>query len=123
MCRGHPAPNACREVQVAKRAQPAVLLRMMHSVLGHDPLPDLSTGSCVGSKNAENWHADLHRAAALREAARRVCLTCPVLDECRAYALRNPLITGTWGGLTERERERMREEQWRLSQRRHVAIS
>lgn len=36
--------------------------------------------------------------------AKRVCASCPVRDECLAYALRNNVRHGIWGGLTPRER-------------------
>lgn len=39
--------------------------------------------------------------------AKAVCRSCPVLWECLAYALRNRVEHGVWGGLTERERRRI----------------
>lgn len=42
--------------------------------------------------------------------AKRVCRACPVRAECLGYALKFPLIKGIWGGLSEEERERLREE-------------
>ena len=40
-----------------------------------------------------------------REAvAKAICLRCPVLDECRAYALEVREAHGVWGGLNEMER-------------------
>ncbi|WP_042433479.1 WhiB family transcriptional regulator [Streptacidiphilus anmyonensis] len=38
------------------------------------------------------------------EAAKRVCAGCPVLAQCREYALRCAEEYGVWGGLTEGER-------------------
>lgn len=38
------------------------------------------------------------------ERARAVCHRCPVLLECRAWALRNREYDGVWGGMTARER-------------------
>ncbi|MFF8595111.1 WhiB family transcriptional regulator [Streptomyces sp. NPDC015220] len=38
------------------------------------------------------------------EQARAVCRRCPVLAECRAFALRNSEYDGIWGGMTARER-------------------
>lgn len=37
--------------------------------------------------------------------AKRVCYRCPVMPECRTYALTHHERHGVWGGLTERERE------------------
>ena len=36
--------------------------------------------------------------------AKRVCLRCPVILECRAHALKTKEPYGVWGGLGERER-------------------
>jgi WhiB family transcriptional regulator, redox-sensing transcriptional regulator len=41
------------------------------------------------------------------EAARRVCLDCPVRVECLEYALANHIDQGAWGGTSERERRRI----------------
>lgn len=40
--------------------------------------------------------------------ARRVCRQCPVRAECLQYALENDERFGVWGGLSERERNRMK---------------
>ena len=71
-------------------------------------MPDLTEGACVGSTQADNWHADQHREARLRLEAKKVCHTCPVLVACRDYAMANPALSGTWGGMTEQERIRLR---------------
>jgi WhiB family transcriptional regulator, redox-sensing transcriptional regulator len=38
-------------------------------------------------------------------AAKKVCLSCPVLAECRAHALAVREPYGVWGGMTPEERE------------------
>ncbi|MEU2281475.1 WhiB family transcriptional regulator [Streptomyces sp. NPDC013178] len=38
------------------------------------------------------------------EQAKRVCRRCPVLRECRRWALRHGETDGVWGGLTARQR-------------------
>lgn len=40
--------------------------------------------------------------------AKRVCLDCPVRAQCLQYALDNNELHGVWGGLTERERRRVK---------------
>ena len=46
---------------------------------------------------------------ALRElVAKRICATCPVVDECAGYALAVDERYGVWGGLTAAERQRRR---------------
>lgn len=40
--------------------------------------------------------------------AKKVCLSCPVRVECLEYALQNDERFGIWGGLSERERRRLK---------------
>ncbi|ATQ28453.1 WhiB family regulatory protein [Rhodococcus ruber Chol-4] len=40
--------------------------------------------------------------------AKRICLGCEVRDECLEYALANDERFGIWGGLSERERRRLK---------------
>ncbi|MBO1032094.1 WhiB family transcriptional regulator [Tessaracoccus sp. SD287] len=40
--------------------------------------------------------------------AKKVCETCTVKQECLEYALANDERFGIWGGLSERERRRLR---------------
>lgn len=42
------------------------------------------------------------------EWAQSVCRTCPVINECLAYAMRTDAY-GIWGGTTRTEREAMRQ--------------
>lgn len=46
--------------------------------------------------------------------ARQVCKACPVREECREYAIPQPRLKGIWGGLSERERHRLRQARRRL---------
>lgn len=39
--------------------------------------------------------------------AREVCAGCPLLDDCRAYAV-SYAVQGIWGGMNERQRQRER---------------
>ena len=41
--------------------------------------------------------------------AKRVCLTCDVRDECLQYALGHDERFGIWGGLSERERRKLKK--------------
>lgn len=61
---------------------------------GHDP---------------ETWHPVGNTAAAIAQAeeAKAVCRTCPVMEQCRQYALEHRIDEGIWGGLDERERRRI----------------
>jgi len=37
--------------------------------------------------------------------AKAICNKCPLIAECRDYALANPDLDGIWGGTTPRERK------------------
>jgi WhiB family transcriptional regulator, redox-sensing transcriptional regulator len=49
------------------------------------------------------------RGASTRE-AKEVCRGCVVRDECLEYALANGEKFGIWGGMSERERRRIRRQ-------------
>ena len=54
-------------------------------------------------------------------AAKAVCRSCPVVEECLAYALETNQEAGVWGGTSEEERRRLRRA-W-LAARRRVSVS
>jgi WhiB family redox-sensing transcriptional regulator len=70
---------------------------------------------------AENWQDDANclgvdpdlffpeRGASTRE-AKEVCRGCVVREECLEFALQNGEKFGIWGGLSERERRRIRRQ-------------
>ena len=39
--------------------------------------------------------------------AKAVCMGCPVIDACLAYAMRNHPLQGVWGGTSDKQRRRM----------------
>ena len=49
------------------------------------------------------------RGASTRE-AKEVCRGCVVREDCLEYALRNSEKFGIWGGMSERERRRIRRQ-------------
>lgn len=65
-------------------------------------------------EQAECLHADpdlfFPERGSPGDSAKRVCVTCPVRLECLEYALANGERYGIWGGLTERERTRLRRQ-------------
>ncbi|MFV0319390.1 MAG: WhiB family transcriptional regulator [Microbacterium sp.] len=42
--------------------------------------------------------------------AKRICATCEVRAQCLEYALQNDERFGIWGGLSERERRRLKRQ-------------
>ena len=42
--------------------------------------------------------------------AKRVCLTCEVQADCLDYALQHDERFGIWGGLSERERRKLKKQ-------------
>lgn len=44
------------------------------------------------------------------EAAKGLCLGCPVRQLCLQYALETNQVTGVWGGTTEEERRSLRRK-------------
>ncbi|NIL84615.1 hypothetical protein CH281_18280 [Rhodococcus sp. 06-221-2] len=38
--------------------------------------------------------------------AQRICAQCPVIEQCRFFAVGRPELYGVWGGLTESDRHR-----------------
>ncbi len=52
---------------------------------------------------------------ALRQVARAkaVCLRCPVLEQCREWALQTGQDRGVWGGLSEEDRAEIRRRKYR----------
>ena len=41
------------------------------------------------------------------EPARAICASCPVREECLDFALRNRILGGIWGGLSDKERRKI----------------
>lgn len=49
-------------------------------------------------------------------AAKEICEGCPVADECLTYAIETNQTEGIWGGMTARQRRRLRRS-WLDEQR------
>ncbi|MDQ5816234.1 MAG: WhiB family transcriptional regulator [Actinomycetota bacterium] len=62
-------------------------------------------GACVGAPDPDLWFPERGQSA---EPARRICARCPVRPECLHWALEKDEL-GVWGGLSPRERKRLRE--------------
>ncbi|MFW0119800.1 WhiB family transcriptional regulator [Rothia sp. P5764] len=77
--------------------------------------------STDGDEGELSWQADALCAQTDPEAffpekggstrdAKRVCSECPVREACLEYAMDNDERFGIWGGLSERERRRLRKQ-------------
>ena len=67
-------------------------------------LPLLPEAACQGTP-PDLWHADDDDP--LTRAALALCGRCPARVDCGTHALEQP-EAGVWGGMTERQRDRMR---------------
>lgn len=66
-------------------------------------------GACRRADPDIFFHPEGERGPTRRrrdEAAKAVCVTCPVLQQCRSHALTVREPYGVWGAMTEDERER-----------------
>jgi len=64
-------------------------------------------GACREVEPTLFFHPEGERGSARRrraEAAKAVCATCPVLQQCREHALTVREPYGVWGGMSEDER-------------------
>lgn len=83
----------------AQRFQPAAYPRWLHQT-------DL-TPACRGANPEIFFPENRHTDAAY---ARAHCAVCPLEDECREWALAQPVadLHGIWGGLSQKQREAIR---------------
>lgn len=64
-------------------------------------------GACRDVDTTMFFHPEGERGAARRrrvEAAKAICATCPVMQQCREHALSVREPYGIWGGMSEEER-------------------
>src|SRR5205807_148876 len=71
-------------------------------ILGHKWM---LKASCRGS----DWRIFFPALGEDTTVAKKICQTCPVIDECLEYAMSNGEKFGCWGGTSERERRRLRK--------------
>jgi WhiB family redox-sensing transcriptional regulator len=63
--------------------------------------------ACRGIDSMVFFHPENERGPAKearQRAAKQVCDSCPVIEQCREHALTAQEPYGVWGGLTEEER-------------------
>lgn len=66
-------------------------------------------GKCPGAQDPDRWWKNLPRGHAnpvqfARNRAADLCAGCPVLDQCRWYAIEAGEVHGVWGGLSDVDR-------------------
>jgi WhiB family transcriptional regulator, redox-sensing transcriptional regulator len=68
-------------------------------------MPDLAGAACT-KEDPELFFPVGNTGPALLqiEQARAVCRSCPVVDDCLAWALESGVTDGVWGGMSEDER-------------------
>ncbi len=82
-------------------------------------VPGVRRPAATDADTALAWQADALCAQTDPEAffpekggstrdAKRICTTCDVRDQCLEYALQNDERFGIWGGLSERERRKLK---------------
>lgn len=72
-------------------------------------------GACRGRDSAQFFHPDGERGSSRNRrenAAKAVCVACPVRAECAAHALAVREPYGVWGGFTEADRLRLLATGW-----------
>jgi WhiB family redox-sensing transcriptional regulator len=74
--------------------------------------------------NCRGGNADLffpERGASTRT-AKSICNACAVREDCLEFAIANGEKFGIWGGLSERERRKIRRERQIAAQRQSVKV-
>lgn len=64
-------------------------------------------GACRDVDTEQFFHPEGERGSTRRRraaTAKAICATCPVIEQCREYALATQEPYGIWGGMTEEER-------------------
>lgn len=75
-------------------------------------VPRWDEGALCAQTDPELFFPEVGQTDLVRD-ARNICQQCPLLAECREYAVRHGELHGIWGGTTERERRRIRMERRR----------
>jgi WhiB family transcriptional regulator, redox-sensing transcriptional regulator len=76
------------------------------SLLGFE-LPDFYDDALCAQTDPDAFYPE--KGGSTRE-AKAMCLRCDVREQCLTYALDNDERFGVWGGLTERERRKVKRD-------------
>lgn len=80
---------------------------MMSSVIDLTVTPWREAASCLEVTQQVNFFPAKEDVAGIAK-AKAVCATCPVTDQCLSWSIVTNQIEGIWGGLTQKERRRVR---------------
>ena len=72
--------------------------------------PWMQHGACRGLSHADADRLFFPARGDSTAEAKAICARCPVRNECLEYALEHHEKFGIWGGLSERERRRLRRQ-------------
>jgi WhiB family redox-sensing transcriptional regulator len=76
-------------------------------LLGLGQMPEWMERGLCAQTDPESFFPE--KGGSTRE-AKSICATCPVAAECLDYALDNDERFGIWGGLSERERRKLKKQ-------------
>jgi WhiB family redox-sensing transcriptional regulator len=78
---------------------------VLHGLFGSEEEPEWQERALCAQTDPEAFFPE--KGGSTRE-AKRICTTCEVRAECLDYALEHDERFGIWGGLSERERRRLK---------------
>jgi Transcription factor WhiB len=74
-------------------------------------LPNLPRAACKDAEiPPDSWFPDESAPRAQLTQARAICSTCPVMVECREWAVAMYIDFGLWGNTTPRQRRKLRKD-------------
>ncbi|TQK76222.1 transcription factor WhiB [Rarobacter incanus] len=100
-------PNGPLPSDADRPATPAQLniLSLIHGDEGYDTVESWQDRALCAQTDPEAFFPE--KGGSTRE-AKRVCVRCEVKAECLEYALEHDERFGIWGGLSERERRKLK---------------
>lgn len=76
-------------------------------IQNHFTADEVDQASCAQS-DPDAWYPEKGRKDSV-QIAKRVCKTCPIRERCLEIALETDERYGVWGGLSERERRKLKK--------------
>lgn len=67
----------------------------------------MAAASCAGA-GPDLFFPEKDAAGSVYSLAKQVCVTCPVRERCLEYAITNMIVDGLWGGMSPRDRRKVR---------------